>query len=154
MTVASTPPLPPQPIQVADPRAMTPAGPAGLDVLVIDDDETVRGVLSEVLRQNGYSFLSAGDGKSAMALLSRQRFRLVVTDIYMPGMDGLELIMNYTATNPNALILAISGGCRGNFAESSLRPAQLLGSRRTLAKPFELKEFLAVVREMLGTQPA
>jgi hypothetical protein len=65
-------------------------------------------------------------------------------------MDGLELIMKYTASHPNALILAISGGCRGNFADSSLKPARLLGSRRTLAKPFGVKEFLATVREMLG----
>lgn len=149
MVKSTPPPLP-------GPAVSTAAAATAFDVLLIDDDESVLSVMGEVLRRNGYSFASAGDGRSALALLAQHSFRLVVTDIYMPDMDGLELIMKYTASNPQALILAISGGSRGNFADSrsSLRPAQLLGSRRTLAKPFGLTEFLGAVEEMLAGQTA
>jgi len=143
LAVSSTQSAAPMPAAVADDRRL-------MDILVIDDDESVRSMILEILRRNGYSFESASDGRTALTLLARHEFRLVITDIFMPDMDGLELIMKYTASNPNALILAISGGCRGNFADSSLKPARLLGSRRTLAKPFGVKEFLTTVREMLG----
>jgi DNA-binding NtrC family response regulator len=138
--------MPAESTTLAAPEVLTDV----FDVLLIDDDEGIRGVLCEILRRNNYTFQVAGNGKDALALLLRKTYRLVVTDIHMPGMDGLELIMSYTARNPQALILAISGGCRGQFAMSSLKPAKLLGSRRTLAKPFGVMDFIKVVREMLG----
>jgi len=154
MTDAPSPSTPPTSLPVSASAGPVPAQLTARDVLLIDDDESVRCVLSEVLKRNGYSFESAGNGRTALALLTRHKFRLVITDIFMPDMDGLEFIMKYTAINRRAPILAISGGGRGSLADTSLKPAQLLGSQRTLAKPFGLKDFIAVVQEMLHEQAA
>lgn len=120
------------------------------DVLVIDDDPAVLLVMTTVLKMKGYSLHSASDGARARELLGQHRFRLIITDIYMPNADGLEVIMHCTAAQPQTPILAISGGGKFRSTESSLRPAKCLGSRRTLAKPFELDDFINVVREMIG----
>jgi DNA-binding NtrC family response regulator len=121
-----------------------------IDILVIDDDRFVRNVIVSILDRCGYSWLSAPDGESAMKLMKQRKFRLVITDIFMPGMDGLELIMKYTRSNPEALILAISGGGKFTEPHETLKPARVLGSHRTLAKPFDLDDFVLVLKEMLG----
>ena len=121
-----------------------------VDVLVIDDELNVRTVLAECLTQLGYTHRCAQDGKVAVMLLEQCSFKLVVTDIFMPRMDGIELIMHCRRVEPMAQILTCSGGgcyCQEN---SALESAHLLGSGRTLVKPFSLAQFVAVVREMIG----
>jgi DNA-binding NtrC family response regulator len=133
-----------------------PALPAGLDpvdILLIDDDPGVRAMLEKVLRRAGYSVESSKNGKTTLELLARHSFRLVITDIYMPDMDGYQVIMKINGTKPRPLVLAISGGAYSSAA-SSLKTAQLLGSSRLMAKPFDLAEFCATVRELIGLPAA
>lgn len=121
-------------------------------MLVVDDEPALRALLSDVLIECGVSCRCADSGRAALRLLEQQTFSLVVTDIHMPDGDGLEVIMYCAASRPRVRVLAISGG--GNFveAEATLKPARLLGSRRTLAKPFSTMEFVRTVLEMLGRQ--
>src|SRR5580704_13196837 len=95
--------------QQAGPEASVD-GAAQIDVLLIDDSADVRSLLERTLAHAGYSVRSCSDGNGALKLLSQQSFRLVVTDIYMPGMDGYEVIMKVNATLPRPQVLAISGG--------------------------------------------
>src|SRR5579863_4942945 len=124
--------------------------PDGIDVLLIDDSAEVRSLLERTLAHAGYSVRSCADGHGALRLLSQQSFRLVVTDIYMPGMDGYEVIMKVNAAEPRPLVLAISGGTM-SVAGVNLRVAKNLGCERVLAKPFDLPDFYAIVREMIGS---
>jgi two-component system cell cycle response regulator CpdR len=121
-----------------------------VDVLLIDDSADVRSLLERTLAHAGYSVRSCSDGHGALKLLSQQSFRLVVTDIYMPGMDGYEVIMKVNATLPRPQVLAISGGTM-SVAGVNLRVAKNLGCQRVLAKPFDLPDFYALVREMIGS---
>jgi len=121
-----------------------------IDVLLIDDSADVRSLLERTLAHAGYSVRSCSDGHGALKLLSQQSFRLVVTDIYMPGMDGYEVIMKVNATLPRPQVLAISGGTM-SVAGVNLRVAKNLGCQRVLAKPFDLPDFYALVREMIGS---
>ena len=138
-----------QPTAAPADEAPIPASGA-VDVLLIDDEPTIRHVLSAALTHAGYSSRCADNGRTALPLLAEHRFKLIVTDIHMPEMDGLEIIMHCKAANPATRILAISGGSRFNGTSDALRPARLLGSHQTLDKPFTTGEFFAAVQGLIG----
>lgn len=120
-----------------------------IDVLVIDDEPLVLKMLTASLAHGRFTFRCAENGRSALSLLTQHRFKLIVTDIHMPDMDGLEVIMHCTASVPGVRILAISGGGRYNNATEALIPARILGSSKTLIKPFGGPEFLEAVQELV-----
>ncbi len=134
--------------QVSD-AAPPAARVASIDVLIIDDEPFVRGVLEKALQKAGYGVVSAVDGKSGLTLLAKHAFKLVITDIFMPDMDGYEVIMRINSKTPKPVVLAISGGAM-NLAGEALRTAKLLGCRGILAKPFDLAEIYKVVSELIG----
>jgi CheY-like chemotaxis protein len=120
------------------------------DILLIEDDVPLRGALTRALSCSGYTVLTANDGKAGLALLARHRFRLVITDIFMPENDGLEVIMKQRSAQPNSRILAMSGFCGYVDVPTMLRMAEVLGSQRTLLKPFSLIDFLDAVNALLN----
>jgi len=118
-------------------------------ILLVDDDEAVRRVMGEVLAQAGYAVEVAGDGATALALFRQKPVDLVITDIIMPGMEGLETIVEFLKQRPKLKIIAISGG--GRIAANDYLPiAGALGASLTLAKPFSVEELEAAVRTLLG----
>lgn len=129
--------------------AAVPLNDADIDVLVIDDEPLVLKMLAASLAHGGLTFRCAENGRSALRLLTQHRFKLIVTDIHMPDMDGLEVIMHCTASIPGVRILAISGGGRYNNATEVLLPARILGSNKSLTKPFGGLEFLEAVQELV-----
>ena len=121
-------------------------------LLLIDDDDAIRDVTAEILLQAGHSVNTAPDAKTGLALHHAEPHDLIITDINMPGMDGIELIMALRHTAPRPRVIAISGGYR--FSESLFLPvAQRLGVQRTLAKPIRADELLQAVVEVTA-QPA
>jgi CheY-like chemotaxis protein len=120
-----------------------------VDVLVIEDNCEVRNLLERSLNRAGYSVLTCADGTVALELLARRTFRLVVTDILMPGLDGYAVIKTVNASTPKPRVLAISGGTM-NMTGLLLKMAKHLGCERVLAKPLDLQEFYGVVRELIG----
>ena len=115
-------------------------------ILLIEDDKELRQMLQELLISAGYDVRSAGDGKQAIPLCHAQAPDLVITDIYMPNKDGLEVIMELRAGFPQTKIVAISG----QMSRKNMLPvAGTLGAARTIHKPFETSELLAAVEEVL-----
>jgi CheY-like chemotaxis protein len=121
-----------------------------LDVLVIEDDPEVRTLLERSLARAGYSVLTCSDGKIALELLAERTFRLVVTDLLMPGLDGYAVIKAVNASTPKPRVLAISGGAL-NMTGLLLKMARHLGCEKVLAKPLDLQRFYGVVRELIGS---
>ena len=118
-------------------------------ILLIDDDDALRGVTSEILREAGYSVDEAPDGKSALALFEAGRHDLVITDIAMPDMDGLELIMSFSHMIPQPRLIAISGDSQ--FSESLYLPtARQLGVQAALGKPLQPSVLLETVSRVLS----
>jgi CheY-like chemotaxis protein len=118
-------------------------------VLIVDDDPLVRGAIGACLRHSGYVVHEASDGRKALTFLSHRSVELVICDIVMPELDGIELVMRLADRHPDTKILAISG--EGQFGPGPfLTMAGHLGAHRTLAKPFELKELVQTVEEIIG----
>ncbi|MBE2213424.1 MAG: response regulator [Opitutaceae bacterium] len=118
-------------------------------VLVVDDDPLVRGAISACLRHSGYVVHEASDGRKALTFLSHRSVELVIADILMPDLDGIELVMRLADRFPDIKILAISG--EGQFGPGPfLTMAGHLGAHRTLAKPFEPAQLVGMVEEIIG----
>lgn len=97
----------------------------------------------------GYEVADAPDGKEGIRLQRANPADLVVVDILMPEKEGIEIIMDLQKDFPDTKIIAISGGGRV-AAHYYLEIAKKIGASRILEKPFELKVFMASVREALG----
>jgi CheY-like chemotaxis protein len=121
-------------------------------ILLIDDDEDVRNLLAAVLRSSGHTVDTAGDGKAGLALYKTRLHELVITDIVMPDMDGLELIRNLWQAASRPRIIAISGDSNLSV-ELYLPIARQLGAVRILAKPFRPDVLLQTVAEVLAMPP-
>ncbi|MCX6953839.1 MAG: response regulator [Verrucomicrobia bacterium] len=116
---------------------------------MVDDNPSLRALLLDFLRSHGYRAESACDGRQALRLLDRHTFRLVLTDIYMPEGDGIELITHLRKANPKPRIVAMSGDGSPD-QDLALNTARLLGARHLLYKPFALSELLSHVQTVLG----
>ena len=115
-------------------------------ILIVDDDETDRVGLAAILQQAGHTVLTAADGDEALETFLAQRIHLVVTDMVMPGRDGLGLISALREVDPRAEIIAISGKSRGQ-----LEASKVFGARKVLEKPIERQVLLAAVEEVVGS---
>lgn len=120
-------------------------------VLVIDDDAVVRDVLTRMLEHAGYDVTQSGDGTAGVKTFSSAPADVVVTDMNMPEMDGLEVIRALRAIDPAVPIVAISGG--GLFSKQMLlASASTLGADEVISKPFDLQEIVASLERALGSR--
>jgi DNA-binding response OmpR family regulator len=120
-------------------------------ILIIDDDDQLRHMLCQALEQAGYEAVEARDGQEGLEQYRAAPTDLIITDILMPGKEGLETIMELRREVPEVKIIAISGGGQtGNM--TFLEVARYLGAQRAFQKPFELRELLSAVREVLESQ--
>ena len=117
-------------------------------ILIIDDEDPVREVLRRLLERVGHTVYEAADGKTALRMYAGNPTDLVITDIYMPEMDGIEFLIRVREAFPEARVIALSGG---SFIskEEVLRDAAQLGAVGILEKPFSVEECLDVVQRAL-----
>jgi two-component system response regulator HydG len=122
-------------------------------ILLVDDDDQVRAMLKEVLSSSGYEVWEANDGTGVCKLYEAQRFDLVITDLIMPGIEGIELIIGLRQIDENVKIVAMSGA-GANSPETYLKIASKLGAQQILSKPFTIPDFLATVSSALESDAA
>jgi CheY-like chemotaxis protein len=115
-------------------------------ILVIDDDDLMRAFVVALLEKRHYSVVSANNGLAGIARVSDSEFDLVVTDMVMPDMEGLETIKHIRRHKPTIKILAVSGG--GSTKGDYLKDASSVGANAVLAKPFEPAQFLKIVSDL------
>jgi CheY-like chemotaxis protein len=120
------------------------------DILIIDDEPGVLRVLRKILESAGHSVTEAPDGELALQHFEGKPADLVVTDIFMPGMDGIEFLVHLRRAFPDARVLAMSGG--GLLSrDQALSDASLLGADQILQKPFSKNEVLEAVNRTLAS---
>ena len=118
-------------------------------ILLIDDDVAVRSTMRKVLERADYEVVTADNGREAIALLDHTIPDLVITDILMPEMDGIEVITTLYDRAPDLPVIAVSGGGRLP-KELVLGTAGVLGAVHTMSKPFDNEELLDKIAEILG----
>lgn len=113
-------------------------------ILIVDDEVEITEILADLLSED-YDCIRAGSAEQALALLQTNEFQLVISDITMPGMSGLEMIPHVKAISPETVVVMISGMQTVESAIGALR----LGAFDYLMKPFDLRQVEAVVKRAL-----
>jgi CheY-like chemotaxis protein len=112
-------------------------------ILVVDDNSSLREALAAVLENSGYEVVQASEGHGAIALTRQHPVALLITDLIMPGEEGIETIRNFAKEFPHIPIIAISGN------PDYLSWAQLLGAAAVLTKPIGHTDLLRAVRNLI-----
>ena len=112
-------------------------------ILIIDDEEGVRALLRTTLEAAGHKVVEAANGCIGLDLYRLRPTDLVITDILMPELNGLDMMLELTRSFLDAKVIAISGA---GGEDNVLDVATLLGARRTLQKPFSMTQLLDAVR--------
>ena len=116
-------------------------------VLVVDDEPRICRLILDVLVQEGYMVEVSFSGADALPLISKYNYHLLITDLEMPGIDGLELIKKVKKRDPDIRAIMITGNAIDDIARWSLR----YGIDNTMQKPFNITELKRVVKQVLCT---
>ncbi len=114
-------------------------------ILLVDDEAIALTNLTHVLQREGYEVTACRDGEAALAALKRSEFDLVLTDLKMPGVDGMEVLREVRTSHPDVPVIMITGYATLNSAVEAMKA----GAYHYIAKPFRLSEAREVVRSAL-----
>ncbi len=114
-------------------------------ILVIDDIDYLRETISEILRRGGYDTIQAANWRAGLVMFKEYAPDLVVTDILMPELEGLDTIRSLKTMSPDLPIIAISGSTDSPHLQTALE----LGATETLRKPVKQEELLPAVSRNL-----
>ncbi len=118
-----------------------------VEVLIIDDEPAIRSLFRQVLEEAGYQVVDASSAKEGLSVLRARPVDIVLTDILMPDMDGLELTRVIHQDFPRVKIVAVSGGQQ--FMDYC-SVARLFGAHETLMKPVTVQRLLETVGRLAG----
>jgi len=114
-------------------------------IILAEDDESMRGFLERALTRAGYDVVSFNNGVEALERLKEEPFTMLLTDIVMPRMDGIELARRASGLEPDLKIMYITGFAAVTLSNSSEAP----NDARVLSKPFHLKDLVEEVERLL-----
>ena len=117
-------------------------------ILIIDDDADIRRLLKAALEKQQHVVIEADNGSDGLRRWREGKPELVITDLVMPGKDGLDTLFEMVNLDPGVKVIAMTGGS-WREAVDRLHDARLFGAVRTVAKPFTLSEMLRVIGEVL-----
>ncbi len=117
-------------------------------ILLAEDEEAMRTYLSRALENAGYEVVSVDRGTAAVPLLETQRFDLLLSDIVMPEMDGIELAQRCAEISPETKVMFITG-----FAAVTLKANREAPQARVLSKPFHLRDLVLEVERVFADAP-
>lgn len=121
---------------------------------VVDDDADVLQTVAEAIRSCGVNVQTFEPSRGLLEQLSDAECNLLVTDVLMPEVDGLELIRAFRRTRPGVPVVAMSGGGDMLSASTGLQFSQAFGATRILVKPFSMRELKDLIAELLPSAVA
>ena len=116
-------------------------------ILLAEDDDAMRNYLALALENSGYEVDAVGTGLDAVPLLEDSDYDLLLSDIVMPGMDGIELAQRCAEISPRTNIIFITG-----FAAVAMRGSREQPYSKILSKPFHLRELVREIEPLFDTQ--
>ena len=123
------------------------AGARAMRILLAEDDDSMRVYLTRALERVGYSVTAVDRGTAALPLLESEVFDLLLTDIVMPEMDGIELAQKAAQIAPDIRVMFITG-----FAAVALKAGRKAPDAKVLSKSFHLKDLVAEVERMFQSE--
>ncbi|HNY63883.1 MAG TPA: response regulator [Deltaproteobacteria bacterium] len=117
-------------------------------ILSVDDSPSIRQMVSFTLKNEGYQVIEAEDGRDALSKLGGSQVSLVITDLHMPNMDGIELIRNLRANPAYKFLPIVMLTTESNLDKKS--QGKEAGATGWIVKPFKPEQLLAVVKRLLG----
>ena len=121
--------------------------PAPLKILLAEDEEAMRTYLERALTNAGYDVQSVDRGTEAVPMLEKEHFDLLLSDIVMPEMDGIELAQRCAEISPRTKVMFITG-----FAAVTLRASKEQPQAKVLSKPFHLRDLVLEVERIFEDQ--
>lgn len=118
-------------------------------ILLAEDEQAMREYLARALERSGYDVVSVDRGTEAAPLLESEHFDLLLTDIVMPEMDGIELARHCSKVSPRTEVMFITG-----FSGVALRAGQSMPQAKVLSKPFHLKDLVLEVERLFTKESA
>lgn len=116
-------------------------------ILLAEDDEAMRSYLTRALEKSGYEVTSVDRGTQAVPMLEKEHFDLLLSDIVMPEMDGIELAQRCSEVSPRTKVMFITG-----FAAVTLRASKEQPQAKVLSKPFHLRDLVLEVDRVFEEQ--
>ena len=118
-------------------------------IMIADDNPDTLSFMRVALEQAGYEVQTAPEGAQALALLAKRRADLLITDVFMPGQDGIETLRDCRIRFPQTRIIVMSAGGGSGRKLDYLPAAALIGADATLRMPINVDQLLDTVREVL-----
>jgi len=122
-------------------------------ILVVDDDHFSLLAMARPLRQAGYEVVEAMRAEQVLSAAEKGDFAIVIMDIFMPGMGGIQAIQKIREKSANTIIFAVSAGMGNMPGEDAIRAAVKIGANGGFTKPLDLDALMSAIRE-IGTPPA
>jgi len=119
-------------------------------ILVIDDQADIRFILETFFKNEGHRVDTAGDGKAGMRLVELNHYDLVITDVVMPEMDGLEVITAIKRKFPTIRVIVMTGGTLKLDKDLLMTMAKTMRADMVVDKPLDLKKLKAAVNDVLA----
>lgn len=120
-------------------------------IIIIEDDQIIRESLKEILELNSYEVIAMESSMDLMKKIPKFKPDILITDIIMPDMDGIEIIIEAKKTLPDIKLIAISGGGMID-SENYLYTAKSLGADLTLKKPFAPDQLISAIKNLTENQ--
>lgn len=118
-------------------------------ILLVEDEELLRAGVEEVLEIQGYQVITAPNGQQALELLVTQAVDLIITDLVMPKMDGIDFVERLRTLQPDVPVIVVSGSTRNIMQRYGIDNIQVPGANASLPKPFKSVDLLAQVKALL-----
>lgn len=122
-------------------------------ILLVEDEELLRAGVQEVLEIQGYKVITAPDGEQALACLAAQTVDLIITDLVMPKMDGVDFVKQLRKIKPDLPVIVVSGSTRNIMQRYGIDSIQVPGANASLPKPFKSVDLIEQVRQLLASRP-
>lgn len=122
-------------------------------ILLVEDEELLRAGVQEVLEIQGYNVITAPDGQQALACLGAETIDLIITDLVMPKMDGVDFVKQLRKIKPDLPVIVVSGSTRNIMQRYGIDSIQVPGANASLPKPFKSVDLIEQVRQLLASRP-
>ena len=115
------------------------------NILIVDDDPELRSNLKEILQDEGYTTEEAASGREAIGKASSEQFSIILLDLMMPGMDGIETLAELRRISPKTKVIMITAFATVENAVNAIKK----GASDYITKPFRIEELLAIIRRAI-----